>query len=132
MTEKLKVLIVDDSRSVLAQLGGLIADLDFAEVVGSARDGADAIRMAAELEPDLVLMDVVMPRMDGLAALRVLAARFPDLSVAMLSSVGGRRSTAEEAFRLGAMQVLGKPFEKHAILALLESIKPGGRGSRPS
>jgi YesN/AraC family two-component response regulator len=123
MADRLSVLIVDDSRSVLAQLEGITAEFDFVNVVGTARDGGSAIRMVAELQPDLVLMDIVMPGMDGLAALRVLRANHPDVQVAMVSSVGGRPSMAIEAFRLGAIQVMGKPFDHEAMRALFESVK---------
>lgn len=123
MARKTSVLIVDDSRSVIAQLEGLLGGYDEVEVVGHARDGAGAVRMVAEHVPDLVLMDIVMPGMDGLAALRIIAARQPEVQVAMLSSVGGRASLAEEAFRLGAIQVLGKPLEKAHLARLLSGLK---------
>jgi len=125
MANTLSVLIVDDSRTVIAQLEGIIAEFDFVDVVGTARDGGGAIRMAMDLQPDLVLMDIVMPGMDGLAALRVLKANHPAVQVAMVSSVGGRPSMAEEAFRLGAIQVLGKPFDHDVMRALFESVKVG-------
>jgi YesN/AraC family two-component response regulator len=123
MARKTSLLIVDDSRSVIAQLEGMLKEFDAVEVVGSARDGAGAVRMVAEHSPDLVLMDIVMPGMDGLAALRIIAARHPEVAVAMLSSVGGRASLAEEAFRLGAIQVLGKPLEKAHLARLLSGLK---------
>lgn len=122
MADQLSVLLVDDSRSVLAQLEGMIADIDGVSVVGTARDGAEAIRMVSELRPDLVLMDIVMPGMDGMSALRVLHANQPHVKVAMVSSVGGAASRAEEAFRLGAVQVLGKPFDSQILSGLFESV----------
>jgi len=123
MADELTVLIVDDSRSVIAQLEGMLADFEGVSLVGSARDGASAVRMASELKPQLVLMDIVMPRMDGLAALRILASQHPGVQVAMVSSVGGMPSRAEEAFRLGAVQVLGKPFDRDILAALFESVR---------
>lgn len=117
--KKLAVLLVDDSRTVLLQIEKAIEASEDAEVVGTASNGAVAIQKATELKPDLVIMDIVMPGMDGLAALRMLQAKQPEIRVVMLSSVGGMASKAEEAFRLGAMQVLGKPVDAEILAALL-------------
>ncbi len=116
--KKLSVLLVDDSRTVLLQIEKAILASEDAEVVGTASNGAEAIQKASELKPDLVIMDIVMPGVDGLAALRMLQAKQPDIRVVMLSSVGGMASKAEEAFRLGAVQVLGKPVDEEILRAL--------------
>jgi two-component system chemotaxis response regulator CheY len=60
-----------------------------------------------------------MPDIDGLGALRMLQAKQPEIRVVMLSSVGGMASKAEEAFRLGAIQVLGKPVDAEILVALM-------------
>ena len=117
--KKLTVLLVDDSRTVLSQIEKVVETSEEAEIVGTARNGAEAIQKASELKPDLVIMDIVMPDIDGLAALRMLQAKQPEIRVAMLSSVGGMASKAEEAFRLGAVQVLGKPVDDETLRALL-------------
>ena len=117
--KKLTVLLVDDSRTVLTQIEKVVAASEDVEAVGTASNGAEAIQKASELKPDLVIMDIVMPDIDGLAALRMLQAKQPEIRVAMLSSVGGMASKAEEAFRLGAVQVLGKPVDEEILGALL-------------
>ena len=117
--KKLTVLLVDDSRTVLSQIEKAIEASEEAEIVGTASNGAEAIQKASELKPDLVIMDIVMPDIDGLAALRMLQAKQPEIRVAMLSSVGGMASKAEEAFRLGAVQVLGKPVDDETLGVLL-------------
>ena len=117
--KKLAVLLVDDSRTVLAQIEKAVSASEKAEIVGTASNGAEAIQKASELKPDLIIMDIVMPDIDGLAALRMLQAKQPEVRVAMLSSVGGMASKAEEAFRLGAVQVLGKPVDDEILEALL-------------
>ena len=117
--KKLTVLIVDDSRTVLAQIEKAVAANDGVEVVGTARNGAEAVKQASQLRPDLVLMDIVMPDVDGLAALRLIQSKNPETRVAMLSSVGAMASKAEEAFRLGAIQVLSKPIDEEILEALL-------------
>jgi YesN/AraC family two-component response regulator len=117
--KKLTVLLVDDSRTVLSQIQKVVEASEEAEIVGTASNGAEAIQKTSELKPDLVIMDIVMPDIDGLAALRMLQAKQPEIRVAMLSSVGGMASKAEEAFRLGAVQVLGKPVDAETLEALL-------------
>ena len=123
MARKINVLLVDDSRTVLAQLERLLAEVDGLAIVGMARDGAAAIRMATEAKPDLVLLDIVMQGLDGLSALRTIKSMHPGIEVAMVSSVSGDAQKAEEAFRLGACQVLGKPFDPDVIEALVENVR---------
>lgn len=133
MAEKIDVLLVDDSRTVLAQLERILGEVDDLAIVGMARDGAEAIRMASEAQPDLVLLDIVMPGLDGLSALRTIKSMHPWMEVAMVSSVSGDAQKAEEAFRLGACQVLGKPFDPEIIEALVENVRVavGTRSAKP-
>lgn len=119
MSRKLTVVLVDDSKSVLKRQQALLSELDGVDVVGTATHGAEAIRVIDACLPDLVLMDIVMPGLDGLAALRMILARHPRLRVVMVSSAGGSESRASEAFRLGAVQVLGKPLGTDQLEALI-------------
>jgi DNA-binding NarL/FixJ family response regulator len=119
MTRKLRVVIVDDSRSALAKLESVLKALDTVEIVGTATDGLMAITVVGQKRPDLVLMDIVMPNLDGIAALRLLRTQQPSVRVAIVSSVGGTASRASEAFRLGAVQVIAKPFDPEQIEALI-------------
>jgi len=121
MADSLRLLIVDDSKVALAQLAAIIDSIEGADVAETAEDGLGAIRCAAAGQPDLILMDIVMPQMDGLAALRMLHAQNPDVRVVMVSSLGGSGNHAEEAFRLGAVQVISKPFDPDQIESLIES-----------
>ena len=61
--------------------------------------------------------------LDGLSALRTIKSMHPHIEVAMVSSVSGDAQKAEEAFRLGACQVLGKPFDPEVIEALVEHVR---------
>jgi YesN/AraC family two-component response regulator len=117
--KKLTVLIVDDSRTVLAQIENAVASNENVKVVGTACNGAEAVQQVSQLRPDLVLMDIVMPDVDGLAALRLIQSKNPETRIAMLSSIGAMASKAEEAFRLGAIQVLSKPIDEDTLGALL-------------
>lgn len=123
MSHKINLLLVDDSRTVLAQLERILSEVPDVSIVGTARDGAAAIRMASESKPDLVFLDIVMPGLDGLSALRTIKSMHPEIEVAMVSSVSGDAEKAKEAFRLGAFQVLGKPFDPEVIESVVETVR---------
>jgi len=129
--DPLRVIAVDDSPSVIAHFKQLVSEMTGVQVIGTAKDGLEALALLKEEGvPDLVVMDIVMPRMDGLTTLRTMKATYPDIRVAMLSSVAGSRSRAEEAFRLGAVQVITKPFDGPKLRDLFgaEKTHKGGKG----
>ena len=109
MSVSIKLLIVDDSafvRSVIAKK--MAADPEI-EVVGTARDGLDALEQVKRLKPDVVTMDVTMPQLDGLGALERIMDEIPT-AVVMLSALTGPQSQATiRALELGAVDFYLKP-----------------------
>lgn len=81
-----RVLIVDDQRLVRAGLRMLCESTPDIEVVGEAADGAQALRLAAEVAPDVVLMDLRMPGLDGIEATRLLASSRPESKILVLTT----------------------------------------------
>jgi DNA-binding NarL/FixJ family response regulator len=77
----LRILIVDDEKAVRTALGRLLATRKEWLVVGEAGDGATAIGMARELQPDIVIMDVTMPEMNGLEVTPKIKKAFPTAEV---------------------------------------------------
>jgi two-component system, NarL family, response regulator LiaR len=83
----IRVLLVDD-HSVVRQGLRMFLDLDTElEVVGEATDGAEGVRLARELRPDVVIMDLLMPVMDGITAIGQLKRELPDTEIIALTSV---------------------------------------------
>jgi DNA-binding NarL/FixJ family response regulator len=84
----IRVLLVDDQVLVRAGLRALLAAQDDIEVVGEAGDGADAVKAARTLLPDVILMDIRMPEMDGLEATKVIAGepRLADVKIVILTT----------------------------------------------
>ncbi|HEX6491655.1 MAG TPA: response regulator transcription factor [Gaiellaceae bacterium] len=81
----IRVLIADDHRLFAEALEAILAGESGIEVVGRARNGAEALELALRLEPDVVLMDISMPVMDGVEATRRLTEARPAASVLMLT-----------------------------------------------
>lgn len=104
-----KLLIVDDSAFMRKMISDFFADHPIIQVVGTARNGKDAIKKIHMLKPDVVTMDVEMPEMNGLEALKVIMRECP-VPVVMLSSTTkiGAKITLE-AMASGAVDFIAKP-----------------------
>jgi NarL family two-component system response regulator LiaR len=87
--DKIKVLLVDDHAIVRQGLRTFLELQDDIEVVGEAKNGAEAVELAGQREPDVVLMDLVMPEMDGIEATRRICAIRPGTKVIALTSFAG-------------------------------------------
>ena len=82
----MKVLIADDQRVVRDGLVTIVGTVAGVEVVGAAGDGAEAVSLVDEHEPDVVLMDLRKPRMDGIEATAAIHARHPAVQVVVLTT----------------------------------------------
>ena len=103
----IRVLVVDDQRLVREGLTALLDLVDDLELVGLAEDGAQALDMVAEQQPDVVLMDLRMPVMDGVEATRRIRRDHPDVEVVVLTTHADDDSVLA-ALRAGARGYLTK------------------------
>jgi pilus assembly protein CpaE len=121
MTDKIRVLVVDDiaeTRSHLSKLLGFEADI---EVVGSAESGTEALDMGARLSPDVVLMDINMPDIDGIKTTEELAMRAPRAAVIMMS-VQGEADYLRRSMLAGAREFLVKPFSSDELTTSIRQV----------
>jgi two-component system nitrogen regulation response regulator NtrX len=113
-----KILVIDDEKSILQSLAGILSDEGFIPVcVDSAEEGM--IRLKSEVI-DLVLLDIWMPGMDGIEALKQIKAEYPELQVIMISG-HGTIETAVQATKIGAFDFIEKPLSYDKIVLAIKN-----------
>ena len=122
--ERIRVMVVDDHEIVRVGLKQVLELSGEFEVVGQAADGEEAVRVAAEVSPDLVLMDVIMPRKDGVEACREIMESAPDVRVVMLTASNAEDAVVESV-AAGASGYLLKETDMEQLLSALRSAAVG-------
>lgn len=107
MTDKIQVLIADDSPDIREMLSLRLALDSRFTVIGEAGDGEEAISLATELAPDLLLLDLGMPGKDGLEVLSLVRSQHPQMKIAILSGFPAQELESD-ALALGADAYLEK------------------------
>ena len=106
-TDAIRVLIVDDHPMVRKGLASFLLVMDGLELLGEAKDGAEALWWCEESPPDVILMDLIMPGMDGLAATRTIRQRWPEIQIIALTSFQ-EEELVHQALQAGAISYLLK------------------------
>jgi len=120
----IRVLVVDDHLIVREGLSLILETAEGIELAGEAADGAAALQLCRELQPDVVLMDLRMPGMDGLTAIRRLAAAQPEIAVIILTTYD-EDDLMMQGLQAGARGYLLKDTSR---AALLDAIRAAARG----
>jgi two-component system chemotaxis response regulator CheB len=137
MSEIVRVLVVDDSAYVRKVVSEMLSRSPFVEVVGVARDGAEALDRVADLAPDVVTCDLNMPGLDGVGFIREQMARAP-LPIVVISIAAGAGEQVLAALDAGAVDFVQKPTalatERLMDMAdeLIDKVKAAARAPRRS
>ncbi len=129
MRRNIRLLLADDHRMLREGLRRSMDELGFT-VVGEARNGVEAVDLAAAVQPDVVLMDVTMPEIDGVEATRQLKARLPSTCVIMLT-MHADQDVLAEAIRAGANGYLVKDCSVDEIALAIEAVVTGETALSP-
>ena len=122
--ERIRVMVVDDHSIMRVGLKQVLEQSGEFEVVGDAADGEEAVRVAAEVSPDVVVMDVMMPGKDGVEACREIMESAPDTRVVMLTA-STEESAVVEAVAAGATGYLQKETDRERLLAAVRGVFRG-------
>jgi two-component system response regulator DesR len=127
----IRVLLAEDQLLVLDALAILLGREPDIEVVATARDGAEAVRLAAELRPDVALLDVEMPGLDGIEATRAIKSVSPATTVAILTTFD-RPGYLERSLDAGATGFLLKDEPVEALARHIRRLHAGERVVDPT
>ncbi len=122
-------MLADDHKMLREGLRRSMAERGF-EVVGEARDGAEAVDLAMALRPDVILMDVSMPELDGVEATRQIKERLPETRIVMLT-MHADQDVLAEAIRAGANGYLVKDCSTDEIASAIETVAGGETALSP-
>ncbi len=123
-TLPLRIVVADDQASVREGLVVLLGTIPEIEVVASAANGEEAIRLVAENRPDAILLDLHMPVLDGVEATRRLTGQYPDVAVVVLTTYVDDSSVLA-ALQAGARSYLTKDADCADIVQALRSAATG-------
>ena len=119
-TEPIHVMLVDDHDMVRRGLAAFLQVKPDLQLVGEARDGAEALEVCQEVRPDVILMDLVMPEMDGAEATRIIRERFPTVQVIALTSFQ-EKNLIRDALEAGAIGYLLKNVTVDELAAAIRA-----------
>lgn len=122
--DSVKVLLADDHALFRSGIAELLQSVPEFEVVGEASDGEEAVRLAAQLMPDIILMDVYMPGMTGLEATREIKKILPYVKIIMLTA-SGQDKDLFEAVKAGAHGFLMKNMDRDEFFSTLRGTVAG-------
>ena len=121
-----RVLIADDQTLFRSGLARLLDVDDRVSVVGEAVDGADAVKLALSLKPDVVLMDIKMPNLDGIEATRRIVSENPKIKVLMLTTFEADNHVIQ-SLKAGASGYVLKDSQAGAIVSSILAVVAGER-----
>jgi NarL family two-component system response regulator LiaR len=122
--DRIRVLIVDDHAVVRSGLATFLQAFEDFELVGEAGDGTEAVRLCAQISPDVVLMDLLMPEMDGIAATRAIREQHPEVRVIALTSFQDQ-DRVQAALDAGALGYLLKNVSAEELARAIRSARAG-------
>lgn len=116
---KKNVLIVDDATFIRNRIKKVVEKIEYADVIGEASNGDDAIKLYKELKPDLVTMDLIMPQSDGVKAIEEIMKYDKKAKIVVISAMG-QELTITDALGKGAKEYIKKPFKEEDIYRTIE------------
>lgn len=124
MSDKIRVMLVDDHAVVRSGLSAFLSVNPDLELVGEAENGLQAVTRAGLLQPDVILMDIMMPVLDGVAATQAIKRQHPQIQIVALTSFQ-EDELVQNALKAGAVGYLMKNVTARELAAAIRAAKEG-------
>ncbi len=124
---KIRIMIADDNEILREGMRLLLEQEDDLEVVGEAGDGEEAIKLAADLKPDVVLMDVLMPKLSGIEATKQIKRANPATNILILAAYSDPRYV-QDVMGAGASGTVLKNARSEELIQAIRSVYSGQTG----
>jgi two-component system, NarL family, response regulator YdfI len=124
MNNSIRILVADDHLIIRQGLRLILETQDGFDLVGEASDGAEAVRLCAEIKPEVVLMDLRMPGMDGLTAIERLRVEQPEIAVVILTTFN-EDDLMMRGLRAGARGYLLKDTDRETLFNTIRAARRG-------
>jgi len=115
-----KLMIVDDSNLIRKKISREFDDSKF-ELIGTAKNGEEAVGLFKEFYPEVITMDITMPHVDGIECIEQIISIEPSTKILVISALNDK-ATGMEALEKGAMGFINKPFTEKDITQALDSL----------
>lgn len=129
--QSIRILIADDHPVVREGIAAMFSNIDDIELVGMAKDGAEAVDLANKLQPDVILMDLVMPHMSGLEAIQRIKKDQPEARILVVTSFT-EDDKVFPAIKSGAQGCLLKDAPPEVLLRAIRDVSNGNLSLHPT
>ena len=114
------IMIADDSDAIRLVLKDILSIGDHT-IVGEAKDGAEAVELFPQVNPDLLLLDLAMPKKDGLTVVREIIAQNPTAKIILITASDDQK-VIQQCLDSGAISAISKPFDFNIVLKTISDI----------
>ena len=115
-----RVMIADDSDAIRLVLQDILG-IGGHEIVAEAQNGAEAVEMFSQVNPDVLLLDLAMPKKDGLTVVKEVIGKHPNAKIILITA-SDNQNVINECLQCGAKSFISKPFDFDYVLKLINNI----------
>ena len=124
MTDKIKIIVVDDHQIVRDGIGALLIKYNDIEIIAEASNGEEVLNILSKIQPDIVIIDIAMPKMNGIEASKIIRQDYPEVQIIIFSSHSENENIAQ-AIEIGVKGILPKNTMREELVEAIYQVNQG-------